>query len=142
MKLTCISRELHPRHAFRISRARRTEVRNVFIRLESDGVAGYGEASPNSFYEETWQGVLARLEQAREFIETLHVRSVADIEAAWNEAWRLLAPSRAAQCALDIALWDWLARIQGVTVSQLAWNQPAQPVTTFATIGLSSAEEL
>jgi L-alanine-DL-glutamate epimerase-like enolase superfamily enzyme len=142
MKLTCISRELHPRHPFRISRARRTEVRNVFIRLEKDGVAGYGEASPNSFYEETWQGVIARLEQAREFIEALHVRSVAEIEAAWNEAWRFLAPSRAAQCALDLALWDWLARLQGVTVSQLAWNEPAQPVTTFATIGLSSAEEL
>ncbi|MEP6670654.1 MAG: dipeptide epimerase [Chthoniobacter sp.] len=142
MKLTCISRELHPRRAFRISRARRTEVRNVFIRLESEGVVGYGEASPNSFYGETWEGVSAHLESARPFIDALQVRSVADIEAAWNAAWRFLAPSRGAQCALDIALWDWLARKRGVTVSELAWNQPPQPVSTFATIGLSSPEEL
>lgn len=117
-------------------------MRNVFIRLESDGVVGYGEASPNSFYDETWSGVIAKLEEAREFLRTLEVHSVADIEAAWNEAWRFLAPSRAAQCALDIALWDWLARSKGVTVSELAWNEPPRPVTTFATIGLSSPEEL
>ena len=142
MKLTCISRELHPRRAFRISRGRRTEVRNVFIRLESEGIAGYGEASPNSFYEETWEGVIARLESAREFIAALQVHCVADIETAWQAAWQYLAPSRAAQCALDIALWDWLARRNGVTVCELAWNQPPRPVTTFATIGLSSTAEL
>jgi L-alanine-DL-glutamate epimerase-like enolase superfamily enzyme len=142
MKLTCISRELHPRRAFRISRARKTEVRNVFIRLESEGIVGYGEASPNAFYDETWSGVTAKLEGAREFLETLEVHSSADIEKAWNEAWRFLAPSRAAQCALDIALWDWLARKMGITASELAWNEPPQAVTTFATIGLSSPGEL
>jgi L-alanine-DL-glutamate epimerase-like enolase superfamily enzyme len=82
------------------------------------------------------------LESAREFISTLRVREVADIETAWVAAWRWLEPSRAAQCALDIALWDWLARSKGVTVCELAWNRPPQPVATFATIGLSSAEEL
>jgi L-alanine-DL-glutamate epimerase-like enolase superfamily enzyme len=142
MKLTCTSRELHPRRAFRISRARRTEVRNVFIRLEKDGVVGYGEASPNSFYDETWEKVLAKLEDARPWIETLEVSNVADIESAWEAMWHQVAPSRAAQCALDIALWDWLARKQGVTVSQLAWGEAPRPVTTFATIGLSSPEEL
>ena len=40
MNLTCVSRELHPRRAFRISRARRTEVRNVFVRLEERGPRG------------------------------------------------------------------------------------------------------
>jgi L-alanine-DL-glutamate epimerase-like enolase superfamily enzyme len=142
MNLTCVSRELHPRRAFRISRGRRTEVRNVFVRLEHEGVTGYGEASPNSFYEETWEGVIAKLEAAREFIASLDVRSVADIEGAWGEAWRFVAPSRAAQCALDVALWDWFARRQGVTVAELVWQEPAKPVETFATIGLSSAEEL
>ncbi len=142
MNFTCVSCELHPRRAFRISRGRRTEVRNVFLRLEHEGIAGYGEASPNAFYEETWKGVIARLESAREFIQSLEVRSVADIEAAWNEAWRFLAPSRAAQCALDVALWDWLARRQGVSVADLVWGEPPKPIETFATIGLSSAEEL
>ncbi len=80
--------------------------------------------------------------KAREFIAALHVREVADIETAWHEAWRLLAPSRAAQCALDIALWDWLAHRRGVTAAELAWGEPPRPVQTFATIGLSTPEEL
>ncbi len=142
MNLTCATRELHPRHAFRISRGRKTEVCNVFVRLEHDGCTGYGEASPNAFYGETWESVRAKLESARELLAALEVRSVADLEAAWSGLWSFVAPSRAAQCALDVALWDWLARRQGVTVSELAWGQAPQPVESFATIGLSSAEEL
>ena len=142
MHLTCVSRELHPRRAFRISRARRTEVRNVFIRVESDGITGYGEAAPNAFYDETWEKVIARLESARDFIGSLAIRNVADIEQAWERGWELLAPSRAAQCALDLALWDWLGRKEGKSVCELAWELAPRPVTTFATIGLSSPEEL
>lgn len=142
MILTCVSRELHPRRTFRISRARRTEVRNVFVRLEKNGIAGYGEASPNSFYNETWESVTERLERARDFIGGLEVQSIADVEEAWLEAWQFLAPSRAAQCALDVALWDWFARREGRSVSELIWKEAPKPVVTFATIGLSSAEEL
>lgn len=142
MKMTCTSCELHPRRAFRISRGRRTEVRNVFLRLESDGRCGYGEASPNAFYDETWQSVTEKLEGARSFIESLEVRTVADLEAVWEEAWTRLAPSRAAQCALDLALWDWLARREGRSVTELAWKQTPQPIFSFATIGLSEPDEL
>ena len=142
MKLTWVSRELHPRHVFRISRARRREVRNVFVRLEGDGIAGYGEASPNAFYDETWEGVAAKLEAAREWLGTLEIWALADIEQAWAGAWKHVAPSRAAQCAIDLALWDWLARREGKTVAALAWGQAPRAVTTFCTIGLSTPEEL
>ena len=142
MKLTCVSRELQPRHDFRISRGRRTEVRNVFVRLERDGIAGYGEASPNAFYDETWEGVMAKIEAARGFIEALDLQTVAGLEASWGKVWELVAPSRAAQCALDVAMWDWLARRRGVSVTELMWSRKPAPVTTFCTIGLSSAEEL
>lgn len=142
MKLTCVSRELHPRHVFRISRGRRTEVRNVFVRLEREGIAGYGEASPNAFYDETWEGVTEKIEAARGFIEALDLQTVAGLETAWGKLWELVAPSRAAQCALDVALWDWLARRRGVSVTELMWSRKPAAVTTFCTIGLSSAEEL
>ena len=142
MKLTCVSRELHPRHVFRISRGRRTEVRNVFVRLEHDGICGYGEASPNAFYEETCAGVMEKIEAARGFIEALDLQTVAGLEASWGQVWELVGPSRAAQCALDVALWDWLARRRGVSVTELMWSRKPEPVTTFCTIGLSSDEEL
>src|SRR4051812_48470348 len=37
-----IGKALHPRHVFRISRASRPQVDNVFLVLEQDGVMGYG----------------------------------------------------------------------------------------------------
>ncbi len=142
MPLHCQTIELHPRREFRISRARKSTLRNVFLRFEKDGVTGLGEASPNAFYAETWEGVTAKLEGAAAFIEALAIRSVADIERAWADAWPRLAPSRAAQGALDLALWDWLAQREGVGVTELAWGRKPRAVTTFCTIGLSSAEEL
>jgi len=142
MKATWTALDLHPRHVFRISRAQRRSVRNVFLRLDSDGILGYGEASPNAFYAETAESVMEQLAAARNWLETLRIASVADIEAAWIEGWQWLAPSRAAQCAVDLALWDWLARSQGVTVAELAWGEPARDVSTFCTIGLSTPEEL
>jgi len=67
---------------------------------------------------------------------------VDDIDKAWKESWTQLHNDRAAQCALDLALWDWLARQEGVTVTELAHGHVPQPVTSFATIGLSTKEEL
>jgi L-alanine-DL-glutamate epimerase-like enolase superfamily enzyme len=142
MELTLSTRELHPRRVFRIARARRRAVCNVFLRLEHDGISGYGEASPNSFYNETEEIVAEKLTGAREAIRRLRLTAISDIERAWADLWSVLQPSRAAQCALDLALWDWLAKSQGRTVAELVWGEAPHPVTSFATIGLSTPDEL
>jgi L-alanine-DL-glutamate epimerase-like enolase superfamily enzyme len=133
---------LHPRNVFRISRAARRETVNVFLQLERDGIAGIGEASANAYYGENAPDVAARLERLGGFLAGSTIESPADIEAVWRDAWPLLAPSRAAQCALDVALWDWLGKRQGVTVTELALGQKPRPVASFATIGISEAGEL
>jgi L-alanine-DL-glutamate epimerase-like enolase superfamily enzyme len=137
-----VTHELHPRRAFRIARPRREPIVNVFARIEADGVIGWGEASPNAFYAETAERVAAQLRATRSFLADLRVTSVAEIAHAWSDVWKIVAPSRAAQCAIDLALWDWLARKQDVTVSDLAWGAAPRPVDSFCTIGLSSREEL
>jgi L-Ala-D/L-Glu epimerase len=142
MKLTLAHRELHPCHAFRIARARRTAVRNVFIRVEREGIAGYGEASPNAFYGETAEGVLEKLESIADALAALQLNEVADLGRAWEVLQPRLLPSRAAQCALDLALWDWLGKAQGRSVAELAWGEAPRPVVSFGTIGLSTPEEL
>lgn len=142
MELATAIYALHPKTVFRISRAERTEARNVFVRLGEDGITGYGEASPNAFYRENADDVQTRLLRAAPWIRTWKVRSVADIGRIWDEIWPLVIPSRSAQCALDIALWDWLARRENCTVCELAWGNRPHPVATFTTIGISTAEEL
>jgi L-alanine-DL-glutamate epimerase-like enolase superfamily enzyme len=134
--------QLHPRGAFRIARKRTVPFDNIIFRVEHDGVIGWGEASPNPFYGVSAAGVVRNLESLAGWLRTLSIRSLADIESAWKESWSRLHPDRAAQCALDLALWDWLARKEGVTVSELAHGHAPKPVTSFATIGLSTKEEL
>lgn len=134
--------DLRPRHAFRIARPREQPLRNVFVRITAAGAHGFGEASPNGFYGESAEQVLARIAHATPWLRALQIRNVADLERAWSESWEYLAPSRAAQCALDLALWDWLARCEATTVSELALGAVAAPVQTFCTLGLSTASEL
>jgi len=142
MKLNAVSKNLHPRNVFRISRAARAEVRNIFVEVGAGGITGRGEASPNPYYDETAGNVVDLLEAAAPFVEGLEIGSVADLERAWLEAWPWLAPSRAAQCALDLALWEWLARQKGISVAELALGHAPRPVRTFCTIGLSGESEL
>jgi L-Ala-D/L-Glu epimerase len=133
---------LHPRGAFRIARQRTVPFDNVILRVEHDGVAGWGEASPHPYYGASAPQVVRSLESLSGWLRTLSIRSVDDIANAWKESWTRLHPDRAAQCALDLALWDWLARKEGVTVTELAHGHVPRPVTSFATIGLSTTEEL
>jgi L-Ala-D/L-Glu epimerase / N-acetyl-D-glutamate racemase len=132
---------LHPRGAFRTARHRAVPFDNVIVRVEHEGLAGWGEASPHPYFGASASDVVRDLESLGGRLSTLSIRSVDDIAAAWNESWTRLH-DRAAQCALDLALWDWLARKQGVTVTELAHGHAPQPVTSFATIGLSSKDEL
>ena len=109
--------------------------------MEHDGIAGWGEASPHPYYGASAADVVRNLESLGGWLRTLSIRSVDDIARAWKEAWTRLH-DRAAQCALDLALWDWLARKEGVTVTELAHGHKPRPVTSFATIALSTKEEL
>jgi L-alanine-DL-glutamate epimerase-like enolase superfamily enzyme len=133
---------LHPRGAFRIARKRNVPFDNVIVRMVHDGVAGWGEASPHPYYGASAPQVVRNLESLSGWLRTLSIRSVDDIAEAWKESWTRLDPDRAAQCALDLALWDWLARKEGITATELAHGHVPQPVTSFATIGLSTKEEL
>ena len=142
MQLSTTILKLHPKTPFRISREAQTEVQNVVIKLAADGVAGYGEASPNKFYKETADRVVELIEGLGGYFGGLRVDSVADIERVWNEVWPRLQPSRAAQCAVDIALWDWLAKKKGISVCELALGRKQVPVVTSFTIGISTPEEL
>jgi L-alanine-DL-glutamate epimerase-like enolase superfamily enzyme len=142
MKLTAFIRPLQPKSVFRISRANRSEVHNVFAQIESEGVTGHGEASPNSFYGETAQNVLELLGKVGPYLSGCKIRNPADIERIWEELWPIIHPSRAAQCALDLALWDWLASQENTTIFELVHGHPLRPIPTFVTLGLSSPEEL
>ena len=142
MEIQTAVHQLHPRGAFRIARKRTVPFDNVILRVEHDGVTGWGEASPHPYYGASAADVVRNLASLSGWLRTLSIRSADDIAKAWKESWTRLYPDRAAQCALDLALWDWLARKEGVTVTEVAHGHVPQRVMSFATIGLSTKEEL
>ena len=143
MQLCARLHALEPRRTFQIARTRTVPYTNVFVRLtDQDGISGYGEASPNPFYGETPESVLEKVRAAAPLLSGLRIRSAQDLEPVWACLWERVAPSRAAQCALDLALWDWLARRENTSVSELALRRPSRPVPTFATLGLSAPDEI
>jgi L-alanine-DL-glutamate epimerase-like enolase superfamily enzyme len=141
MKIRTSIERLHPRDVFRISRAERSEVRNVFLEIESRGIVAYGEASPNAYYGESADVVKAKLDALSAKLGNRSVENAEDIALLWADCWKMLAPSRAAQCALDVALWDLLGKKRRTSVTRLIFGHDPKPVTSFATIGLSKPSE-
>lgn len=141
MRIFQIGKALHPRHLFRISRANRPQVDNVFLVLEQDGVLGYGEASPNSFFHENHLDVQMGLAGLSDYFrrQTLNVKE--DIRRIWSEIWDHVAPSRACQCAVDVALWDLLSKLKGQTAIECALGKSSMAVPTSATLGICPPEE-
>jgi L-Ala-D/L-Glu epimerase len=136
-----IGKILVPKHVFRISRASRPQVDNVFFLAEQDGIIGFGEASPNSFFHENAADVQMTLAGLADYFTRQTLTQVSDITRIWNEIWTLVAPSRACQCAVDLALWDLWAKLNNLSVVELALNRVAWDIPTSATLGISPKSE-
>src|ERR1043166_9532276 len=142
MKLHSKIVRLHPRTVFRISRGAEPFVDNVIVELEdAGGLVGLGEASPNPFYKETAASVEAQLQSAIVFFGNVTVASTEDVEAISKEYRARFNPSQAAQCAIDIALWDLLAKQRKISVTELVFGTKPHPVKSCCTIGLSARDE-
>jgi L-alanine-DL-glutamate epimerase-like enolase superfamily enzyme len=135
------AKALHPKHVFRISRASRPQVDNAYLVVEQDGVMGFGEASPNAFFKEEIGDVSLRLAGLNDYFKRQTLESASDIGRIWTEIRELAAPSRATQCAIDVALWDLHSKLLGKTAAEAALGRAARPVATSATLGICPREE-
>lgn len=142
MELAPVIHTVRPRNTFRTARSEKTRQANVFLRVLDEGVVGYGECAPQQFYNETAEDVVALLNNLAPHLIARTAGSVEEIEQLWEECWPLLQPSRAAQCAFDIALWDLVGRKRQLTVSQLANRCRPKELETFATLGIVEPAKL
>jgi L-alanine-DL-glutamate epimerase-like enolase superfamily enzyme len=118
--------------SFTISRGSKTQADVVVVTLTEDGATGRGECVPYPRYDETVPQAIAALEAARGAIEAGLPR---------DEIARHVAP-KAAQNALDCALWDLEAKRKGLPVWQLAGLAEPKPVITAYTLSLDTPEAM
>lgn len=124
-------------HTWTISRNSSDFKDNVFVRVERDGVVGWGEAAPNVRYGESAEQTIALLEKVRSLIEAGDWLRYVDLRERWS---RELAGQSCAQAALDIAILDWVGGKLKAPLYRLLGLDPGKtPVTTFS-IGIDAPE--
>jgi len=125
------------KHTWTISRNSSDFKDNVFVRVERDGVVGWGEAAPNVRYNQSAEQTIAAIEKARSLIEAGDWLHYVDLRAQWERA----IPDQSCACAaLDIAILDWVGRKLNAPLYRLfGLDASKTPVTTFS-IGIDTPE--
>lgn len=126
--------ELVKKYPLTISRGTQTTSENLFVFLSDGTHEGVGELSPATASEWTGSRGQAQLEA---FLtpERLASMNPHDLDVAMREA-EIDPPARA---ALDVALWDLLAKQAGMPLYRLL-GLPRRAVLTSVTIGINPPE--
>ncbi len=125
-------------HPFGISRNVRTGEELVWLRMELDGIEGWGEADPSAYYGETADTVVAVLEHLLPRLE--RIEDPFQLETVEAAVARLIGRNGAARCAVSSALHDWVGKKLGQPLWRLWGLDPAAaPVSSF-TIGIDEPE--
>jgi len=131
--------ELTTRHPFLIARGGQAVHNTVWVRVrDRDGLVGWGEAAPTSYYGETPETVLAALNVYAAQLPA----DPFDLEAAERALEHALGENPAARAGLSTALHDLVGKRLGVPLHRLWGLDPVQtPISTF-TIGLDAPDKM
>ena len=113
---------------FTISRGSRSEAKVLTVRVERDGLVGWGECVPYARYDETLESVAGEIRGLPDGIDR------AALQAA--------LPAGAARNAVDCALWDLEAKRAGKRVWELAGLARPGPEITCFTLSLDTPEKM
>lgn len=128
MNITVTSDVFKLAQVFTISRGSRTEAKVLTVKVEKEGVTGWGECVPYARYNETLDSVTAEIEGLP-----------ADFTRAELQS---LLPAGAARNAVDCALWDLEAKQAGKRVWELAGLEAPGPEITAYTLSLDTAKKM
>ena len=126
---------VNKRFPLTISRGTTAQTTSLWLRVEADGIEGWGEASPFSVggYWESIEQLLAAAEQVAILLQPLHPLERQKIE----QILQTHAIPHALRAAVDIALHDWLGKRAGLPLWRLWGLQRERIVPTTVTIGIN-----
>lgn len=137
LRLTHEVLELETAHPFGIARGTQSSYRVVWVRLtDDDGVEGWGEADPSSYYGETADTVVAALKQ----LAPLLPEDPFALEEAEGRLAASLKGNAAARVALSAALHDLVGKRLGVPLWKLWGLDPAKAPASSFTIGIDAPD--
>ncbi|MFQ5689054.1 MAG: dipeptide epimerase [Gemmatimonadota bacterium] len=129
---------IETRHPFRISRGVRSHEQVVWVRLEAEGLEGWGEADPSAYYGESADSVEAALGRLAALLEA--VDEPWALETLETECRRLCPGDGAARAAVAAAMQDWQGKRLGQPVWRLWGLDPSSAPLSSFTIGIDEPE--
>ncbi|WP_420633301.1 dipeptide epimerase [Candidatus Palauibacter sp.] len=138
MKVTWEQFHVRTAHPFRISRGVKTGDDLVWVRLEHEGIEGWGEADPSTYYGETADTVEAALRRLAPRIE--EIEDPFALESIERDLAGLLGHNGSARCAVSSALHDWVGKRVGLPLWRLWGLDPAEAPLSSFTIGIDDPD--
>lgn len=139
MKLSYQVYDLPLKHTFTIAHQSRDVQDTLMVKLEGEGFYGLGESTTNPFYGMTIENMSSCLEEARSLVEEGEWKTP---EELWDLVKDIFRENPFAQCALDMAAWDWFTKKQGKKLYEYLGLDPKNiPLTNF-TIGIDTIEKM
>jgi len=131
------TRRLFLQHTWTISRNSSDYKDNVFVKIEKDGVTGYGEAAPNIRYGEDSEKTTDRINNIKDMVEKFDLWQYSELK---DEIFKSITDQNCARCAVDMALMDWVAKKLQVPLYKF-WglDKSKTPLTSFS-IGIDTTE--
>jgi L-Ala-D/L-Glu epimerase len=138
MKIHLQTFTVQKRVALTISRGTTAQSQNLFVRVEHDGIEGWGEASPFSIgtQTQTTPEIARALQTIAPLLAPHHPTERQKIETILGQ---MSLPS-AARSALDLALYDWLGKALNLPLYAMWGLDCDRIVPTAVTIGISDPE--
>ncbi len=139
MKLSYQVYDLPLKHTFTIAHQSRDVQDTLIVKLEEDDIYGLGESTTNLFYGMTIENMSACLEEFRPVVESGNWETP---EQLWELGRAIFRNNPFAQCALDLAAWDFFTKKQGKKLYEYLNLDPRKIPTTNFTIGIDTVEKM
>jgi len=140
VKLAWERLELRTELPFRISRSTRRRVTRVWVRIEHEGVEGWGEAAPVAYYGESAASVEAALEEMRPILAATGDPEA--LEALERRLEERVPGAASARAAVSAALHDLVGKRLGRPLWRLLGLDPAACPPSSFTLGLDDPARL
>jgi L-alanine-DL-glutamate epimerase-like enolase superfamily enzyme len=131
------TRRLFLENTWTIARSSSDYKDNVFVRIEQDGVVGYGEAGPNVRYGEDHEKTTNRINGAKKLFENKDLWHYVDLK---EKIFATITDQNCARCALDIAIMDWVGKKLDTPLYKLWGLDKSKTPKTSYSIGIDTPE--
>ncbi len=132
---------VNKRVPLKISRGTTSQTTNIWLRIEEDGIEGWGEATPFSIgsQQQTTAEIMTALAELAPLLEKFHPLQRQLIHQTLGDTdWQRI-PS-AARAAIDVALHDWLGKRANLPLWKIWGLDLKDTVPISVTVGINSPE--